>query len=200
VRCIDNDGVESLLTVGRLYIVSVVLRDCFIRVVTDDLDSGSFLTERFEKELPPAADTKATNPKDAIGSDKLPMHLAPPVAVQLMVLGLLDGALKYGRSNWREAGVRFTVYYDAIRRHVDALLEGEDNDPDSGLPHLAHILATAAIIADAQAAGKLTDDRNKVTGRYRESANGLTTHVARLKALHAHRNPKHYTIADKEAA
>ncbi len=142
------------------------------------------------------SDVKPTNPKDAIGSDKLPLHLWPATATVLGTLGLLDGALKYGRSNWRHAGVRATIYTDAAERHIRAWLEGEDVDPDSGVPHIGHALACLAIVADAQAAGKLIDDRN-TPGGYRAAVTAATPHVARLKALHADRNPKHYTIQDK---
>lgn len=146
-----------------------------------------------------AGDTKATNPKDAIGSSKLPLHLWPETATLYGCLGLLDGALKYGRGNWREAGVRASIYVDALRRHVAAWAEGEDVDAiengGSGLPHLAHALACLAIIVDAQAAGKLVDDRN-FPGGYRGLVEELTPHVGRLKEKHAHRDPKHWTIAD----
>lgn len=145
------------------------------------------------------ADTKPTNPKDAIGSDKMPMHLWPETATVMGTLGLLDGALKYGRGNWRVAGIRTSIYVDALRRHINAMFEGEDVDPDSGLPHEAHILATAAILVDAKAAGKLTDDR-QFPGGYRKLIDDMTPHVARLKKKHAGRDPKHYTIADKEDA
>ena len=145
------------------------------------------------------SDTKPTNPKDAIGSDKIPIHLWPEAATVLGALGLLDGALKYGRSNWRVAGIRTSIYYDALRRHAAALFEGEDIDPDSGLPHEAHILATVAIVIDARAAGKLNDDR-MVAGGYRKLIDEYTPHVARLKTKHAGRNPKHYTIADSAEA
>lgn len=138
---------------------------------------------------------KPTNPKDAIGSDKIPMHLWPETATVLGALGLLDGALKYGRSNFREIGVRASIYVDAAKRHLNAYFEGEDADPDSGLPHLAHALACLAILVDADAAGKLNDDRN-VRGGYRGLIDKLTPHVKRLKALHASKSPKHYTIAD----
>lgn len=141
---------------------------------------------------------KPTNPKDAIGSDKLPLHLWPTTASALGCLGLLDGMLKYGRSNFRAIGVRASIYYDACRRHLDAWFEGEECDPDSGLPHLAHALACLAIIVDAQAAGKLNDDR-AMAAKYREYIKQLTPHVARLKAVHADKNPKHYTIADSQA-
>ncbi|SEC25556.1 hypothetical protein SAMN05216178_3996 [Pseudomonas saponiphila] len=139
-------------------------------------------------------DTKPTNPKDLIGSGKLPLHLWPVTATALGSLGLLDGMLKYGRSNFRAVGVRASIYYDAASRHLNAWFEGEAVDPDSGLPHLAHALACLAIIVDAEAAGKLNDDRMH-PGGYRQLINSLTPHVARLKAIHEDKEPTHYTIA-----
>lgn len=139
--------------------------------------------------------SKPTNPKDAIGSNKVPMHLWPLTATAMGAMGLMDGALKYGRSNFREIGVRSTIYVDAAMRHLGYWFEGEDNDPDSGLPHMAHALACLAIVIDAQAAGKLNDDRN-VRGGFRDLMTLLTPHVARLKELHQNKSPKHFTIAD----
>jgi len=149
------------------------------------------------KEIPLAAEeTKLTNPKDAIGSDKIPFHLWPETATILGSLGLLDGALKYGRANWRVAGVRASIYYDACRRHLNKWFEGEDMDPDSGVPHLGHALACLAILADAQAAGKLNDDR-MVQGGYVNLIGVLTPLVKQIKETHAGYAPKHYTIEDK---
>jgi hypothetical protein len=146
----------------------------------------------------PAVSTeKPTNPKDLIGSNKIPLHLWPETASALGSMALLDGALKYGRSNFREIGVRASIYFDAARRHLQFWFEGEDTDPDSQLPHLAHALACLAILVDAAAAGKLNDDR-MVTGGYRELVNELSPHVARLKQLHEGKSPKHYTIADNK--
>lgn len=141
-------------------------------------------------------DLKPTNPKDAFGGDKLPLHLWPTTASAMGSIALLEGACKYGRSNWREAGVRASIYVDACKRHLDAWFEGEDAAPDSGVPHLANALACLAILVDAQAAGKLTDDRAHNGSGYRALVDKLTPHVARLKALHADKAPKHYTIAD----
>lgn len=140
-------------------------------------------------------DTKLTNPKDVVGSDKIPLHLWPETATIMGSLGLLDGALKYGRMNWRVAGVRASIYYDAAKRHMNKWFEGEESDPDSGLPHLCHALACLAILVDAEAAGKLNDDR-AVAGGYGDAVLRMTPHVARLKKLHQSRSPKHYTIAD----
>ena len=140
---------------------------------------------------------KPSNPKDAIGSDKVPMHLWPKTASVAGAMALLDGALKYGRSNWRAVGIRASVYYDAIDRHMSAWFEGEDIDPDSGLHHMAHVLAGAAIIVDAIAAGKFRDDR-MIQGGYRKIIDGYTPGVARLTEKHAHRDPRHYTIVDND--
>jgi hypothetical protein len=138
------------------------------------------------------SELKPTNPKDLIGSDKLPLHLWPETATAVGCLAMLDGALKYGRANFRAVGVRASIYIDALKRHSNAYFEGEDTDPDSGLPHLAHALACIAILIDAKAAGKLTDDR-QFPGGYRTLVDSLTPEVARLKAKHAERSPKHYT-------
>lgn len=143
--------------------------------------------------------TKPTNPKDAIGSNKLPLHLWPDTASALGSLALLDGALKYGRGNFRAIGVRASIYVDAARRHLTAWFEGEDVDPDSGVPHLGHALACLAILVDADAAGKLNDDRQH-PGGYRKLVDALTPHVERLKAMHADKAPHHYTVADAAPA
>jgi hypothetical protein len=138
------------------------------------------------------------NPKDVIGSTKLPLNLWPATATAMGSLGMLDGKLKYGKVNWREKGILLSVYMDAAARHMLQFMEGEECDPDSGLPHLAHLLATIAIIVDARANGKLTDDRPMSSGALRKLVDELTPHVARLTAKHADKNPKHYLIGDKK--
>ena len=140
-------------------------------------------------------DSKPTNPKDAIGSDKIPLHLWPTTATALGSMALLDGACKYGRSNYRAVGVRASIYYDAAMRHLSRWFEGETVDPESGLPHLAHALACLAILVDAEAAGKLNDDR-MITGGCDALLKELAPMVPVIKARYADRTPKHYTIED----
>lgn len=141
------------------------------------------------------ATSKPSNPKDMIGSGKLPIHLWPNTATAMGCIGFLNGLLKYGRSNFRAVGIRASIYYDAAKRHLDAWFEGEIVDPDDGVPHLAAALACIAIIVDAEAAGKLNDDR-AYPGGYRALVERLTPLVGHLKSHHAGRDPKHYTIAD----
>lgn len=151
---------------------------------------------RHAKEL--TMNEKPTNPKDLIGITKLPLHLWPTTATAMGSIGLLEGAVKYGRMNWRAAGVRASIYVDACKRHLDAWFEGEDVAPDSGVPHLANALACLAILVDAKASGKLVDDRAYAGEGYRKLVEELTPHVERLKELHKDKNPKHWTIGDTQ--
>lgn len=139
------------------------------------------------------------NPKDALGSNKLPLELWPASASALGSLGILDGKFKYGRDNWRATEVLASIYVAALRRHVDDYYEGITIDPQSKLPVLCHILANSGILADATMTGTLVDDRRypgKNGQRYQSFVEELTPHVARIKAMHEGKNPRHYSIAD----
>lgn len=103
--------------------------------------------------------TKDTNPKDAVGSKKPPMSTVSGPVLQEVGVAMLEGALKYGRHNYRVAGVRSSVYYDALFRHMIAWWEGEDIDPDSGVSHLSKAIAGLAVLRDAQINNMLNDDR-----------------------------------------
>jgi hypothetical protein len=100
-----------------------------------------------------------TNPKDRLGISKVQVGLMPAAGVIYGALAMENGAKRYGPYNWREKKVRMTVYLDAIERHVLALRDGEDLAPDSFVPHLGHIIASAAILADAVEGKFLVDDR-----------------------------------------
>lgn len=47
------------------------------------------------------------------------------------------GAKKYEPNNWRR-GYTWSLSYSAMQRHLNAFWSGEELDPESGLPHLAH--------------------------------------------------------------
>lgn len=145
------------------------------------------------------ADTKPSNPKDIIGTNKVPLHLFPESARALGAVALLDGALKYGRANWRAVGVRATIYYDALNRHMGRWIEGEDSAPDSGISHLGHALACLAILIDAEVTGNLMDDR-QYPSNYHSYVDGLTERVGLLRGVKRAKEPKHYTIQDTPGA
>src|SRR5882724_2517752 len=104
---------------------------------------------------------KPSNPKDIIGSNKLPMGLVPATTKAYLALGHAEGHIKYGLVNWREAGVKASIYLDALERHIEKWKNGEEEDPETTVPHLANALACISIIVDAKECGKLIDDRPK---------------------------------------
>lgn len=141
------------------------------------------------------SDTKATNPKDAIGSTKLPLHLVPASMKVFAALAFAEGAAKYGAYNWRAAGVRASIYKSALERHLEKWWNGEWADPTTGVPHLASVLACAGIILDANIANKLTDDRPPALA-LPSRIDDMEADVKRILALFADKDPKHWTIAD----
>jgi hypothetical protein len=110
-------------------------------------------------EILPSPPTPVENPKTGAGRAKVPLEECPPVACAWMALALENGGLKYGERNWRDSEVPLKTYLGAMRRHIDLVIDGEDNAKDSGLPHLAHVMAGCAVVLDAQAQGTLKDDR-----------------------------------------
>lgn len=103
--------------------------------------------------------TKPSNPKDSVGIAKVPFSTVPSEVTAEVGLAMMEGALKYGRHNYRAVGVRGSVYYDAALRHLTAWWEGQDIDPDSGLSHLVKCLACLYVLRDSQIMGNWVDDR-----------------------------------------
>lgn len=105
---------------------------------------------------------KGENPKHAVGVTKVPLHLAPPILAIEVAAVFEQSAPEYGPYNWRLTNIIRSIYIDALERHLQALKDGQDIDPKSGRPHVAHIAANCAILLDAGAMGTLVDDRPPV--------------------------------------
>ncbi len=115
---------------------------------------------------------KDTNPKDAIGIAKVPFSTVSAPVMAEVGLAMMEGALKYGRHNYRASGVRASVYYDAAFRHLTAFWEGQDIDPDSGLSHLVKVIACMTVLRDSQIQGNWVDDRPpKSPDNWQQAAN-----------------------------
>ena len=108
------------------------------------------------------------NPKQLVSDTKPQLQLIPPVAEIAEANALEYGAFKavradggsgYGPWNWRADPILMTTYVGAIKRHLNAIMRGEDIDPKSGLSHWSHIRASTGIVLDAESVGTLIDDR-----------------------------------------
>lgn len=145
-------------------------------------------------------DTKLSNPKELVGAAKIDLGLVPDTAMVALAQAFLEGATKYGRYNWRLAGVSAATYHAALKRHVAKWWNGQDRDPETGVHHLANAMACIAIMFDAEVYSKLTDNRppcpdpDAVARMIDESA-ALGKH---LKELFKNHNPHQPTIADTQ--
>ena len=114
---------------------------------------------------------KDTNPKDAVGTKKVPASVVPRNVIAEVALGMMEGARKYGRHNYRAVGVRASVYFDALNRHMDAWWEGEDIDPDSGLSHITKAITCLVVLRDSMMQENWKDDRPPKSKPFMQEAN-----------------------------
>lgn len=99
------------------------------------------------------------NPKQRYGDLKPNLALIPSPSLVYAALALAQGAKKYGPYNWRDKAVEAMTYIAACERHLRAWQDGENLDPESRFPHLAHSLACLMILVDAEVLGNLIDNR-----------------------------------------
>lgn len=94
---------------------------------------------------------------------KAPMSLLDRKWLEGTAQVLRFGAQKYAAHNWRK-GLPVTRVTDAALRHIMAFLDGEDTDPESGLPHLDHASCCLMFASNMHKTRPDMDDRhNKET-------------------------------------
>ena len=143
---------------------------------------------------------KDTNPKDAIGTAKWRQFMVVPRQVLWEVgVGMLEGALKYGRHNYRAAGVRASVYCDAAMGHIEQFIEGEDIDKDSGLSHVTKAICSLVVLRDAMMNDFWTDDRPPKIKDLDELREFLQAKVVENFERYADKDPHHYTETEDGA-
>lgn len=138
---------------------------------------------------------KPTNPKDGVGSTKLPLHLVPDTLLIFAAMAFTEGDAKYGMYNFRVAGVRASIYIDALGRHMMKFKNGEWADKVTLVPHLASAAACIAILIDGFVLDNITDDRPYPLDLDVEIANAEDV-IAHVRKLHEDKNPHRWTIKD----
>jgi hypothetical protein len=95
-------------------------------------------------------------------TDKRPWHLAPWAAMGKVVDVMAFGAQKYGERNW-EKGIKYSRLYSALQRHLTDWWDGQDADPETGLPPLAHAACDALFLLTFVLLGRAELDDRPVT-------------------------------------
>lgn len=96
------------------------------------------------------------------GKPKLSFLLSAPHAIHGLAKVMEYGSLKYSRDNWLK-GLPMTEVMDSMLRHIVSFNSGEDADPESGLPHVDHILCNALFLSEFFYVNPGTDDRKEVS-------------------------------------
>lgn len=68
--------------------------------------------------------------------------------------------IESGAGNWKK-GLKISEIMESNLRHTFAYLNGEDNDPESGLPHLGHMMCNIMFATWMQKHKPEMDDRNR---------------------------------------
>lgn len=89
---------------------------------------------------------------------KLRMDLIDQLAMEGLAAVLTKGAVKYNAHNWR-AGLPYTETVASMLRHVAKFMQGEDIDPETGLPHVDHIQCNAMFLSNMTKTRPDMDDR-----------------------------------------
>jgi hypothetical protein len=81
-----------------------------------------------------------------------------PVALYALAEVAGHGAEKYDRYNYLK-GYDWSLAFDALMRHALRFWAGEDQDPESGLHHMAHVAWHALALLSFSVRNLGTDDR-----------------------------------------
>lgn len=94
---------------------------------------------------------------------KPPLSLISRAALRQEAAVMAYGAQKYGKWNWRDHADSwdYTQLVDSALRHIYDWLDGEDDDPESGESHLAHVRCNMAMLLDLIDANLGNDDRSR---------------------------------------
>jgi len=100
--------------------------------------------------------------------EKAKLYLLPPKSILEVGKVLTYGADKYDAENWRKVDDLQNRYTSAALRHIFAHIDGEADDQETGLSHLAHAMCCLLFKLEDELLGKSEEERAREadTGEY----------------------------------
>ena len=109
-----------------------------------------------EKEILGGADHK--------DEGKIDLDILPVEPIEDIAKVFMFGAKKYARHNWR-GGMAWSRVVNSALRHINEWRKGINNDPESGISHLAHACVNLIFLL------QYTSDHPKLDDRFTSSPN-----------------------------
>lgn len=124
----DNNNLKEIIMENKKRVIPYVSKEDRAQL-NEGIES-----KKIEKDL-----NATTNRGNGLrfNHGKLRHDLVHPKAYEDFVQVLTDGANKYKPRNW-ENGLSWTSVIASLKRHITAMENGEDFDPESGRLHIAH--------------------------------------------------------------
>ena len=94
-------------------------------------------------------------------SEKPMLYLLPPKSINEVGKVLTYGAQKYDPENWRKVDDLQNRYTSAALRHIFAHMEGEEDDKETGLSHLAHAMCCLLFKLEDKLIGESKEERTR---------------------------------------
>lgn len=136
-----------------------IVEDCHEIYVSVDYNGRIHHIEK--KFIRPAGISKSSDLTGVKHDDGKPdMALLSGPALLEVAKVMTYGKKKYSAHNWR-GGFIWSRPLSACLRHVWSFINGEDNDPETGLSHLAHAMCCLMFVLEFVLTGAGQDDRFK---------------------------------------
>ena len=116
------------------------------------------MSKKFKNPLSVLYNSKNKDGAIKNDGDKPRMSLIPQLAKMELARAMQFGEFKYETHNWTN-GFKYSYLLDAIERHLTLFNCGEDIDEESGINHLALLIANAAMLYDNTIFHPEKDDR-----------------------------------------
>lgn len=101
--------------------------------------------------------TKTGAQRQSIGT-KINTDLVPYELIVSAAVGLGLGKIKYSSRNF-EKGLSYNSLLGSVERHYKAILDGEERDVDTGIPHYMLLASSVAMLCHNIMQGVIIDDR-----------------------------------------
>ena len=109
--------------------------------------------------------------------EKPRMYLLPPKAIQEVAKVLTFGAQKYDEDNWKKLDNLQNRYTGASLRHIFAIMDGEELDPETECYHEAHAICCLLFKLEAKLEARSKEEglRESERSQHQESDIPLDT-------------------------